>query len=171
MLEANYSTSLTGPLATFYTATCRRRAPNTLSQLTGEVATAAQSASFSDVGPVNWPCSAETAAHARHGGRRRGGRPSRPPQHDDGRRYPDSLARTQECACRLPATRAGRRVTAWAQGFGCVLTSTAMSASAASRVDMSAGGGAAGVECLAHSQRLVGFTLGTTSAGFGLTDL
>jgi hypothetical protein len=47
VLEQNYSTSLSGTQANFYSQLLQSSAPNTLSQLTGEVATAAQKASFS----------------------------------------------------------------------------------------------------------------------------
>ncbi len=50
VLEAHYSTSLTGPLATFYGNLLVSSSPTTLSQLTGEVSTAAQSASFAVFG-------------------------------------------------------------------------------------------------------------------------
>ena len=50
VLEQNYSTSLTGSQANFYSQLLQSSAPNTLSQLTGEVATAAQNASFAVFG-------------------------------------------------------------------------------------------------------------------------
>ena len=46
VLEANYSTSLTGALATFYGDLLVSTSPNTLAQLTGEVTTAPQNAAF-----------------------------------------------------------------------------------------------------------------------------
>jgi outer membrane autotransporter protein len=63
------------------------------------------------------------------------------------------------------------RYTAWAQGFGSSYSIDRNVSIGNSRVDMNAGGGATGIEGWLNPNALVGFTMGTASAGYSLTDL
>src|SRR6185312_8869280 len=66
---------------------------------------------------------------------------------------------------------APRRVTAWAQGFGGAGSIDGNPGTGASRVDLNSAGGALGVDMQVTPNLIAGVTMGTTSAGFGLTDI
>ncbi|MGZ5912132.1 MAG: autotransporter outer membrane beta-barrel domain-containing protein, partial [Reyranella sp.] len=169
VLEGNYSTNLTGSLASFYTSLLQATAPNTLSQLTGEVATAAQSASFTMLGQFLGTIFGQTGSTRALGG---GALQAQRPTVTAGGGTRIVLGEAEPCladACDTPATRL--RYTAWAQGFGSSYSIDRNLSIGNSRVDMNAGGGATGIEGWLNPNALVGFTMGTASAGYSLTDL
>ena len=87
VLEANYSTSLTGALATFYGNLLVSTSPNTLAQLTGEVTTAPQNAAFGVFGQFLGTVFGQTAT-SRANGQAMADGGSRPcPQRHDRRRH------------------------------------------------------------------------------------
>ncbi|HMJ98083.1 MAG TPA: autotransporter outer membrane beta-barrel domain-containing protein, partial [Reyranella sp.] len=177
VLEANYSTNLTGSLASFYTQLLQATAPNTLSQLTGEVATAAQSASFTMLGQFLGTIFGQTGSTRALGGAAALGGASQQAQRPTsttggGTRIAQGDA-AEPClgdACDAPPP-APPRYTAWAQGFGSSYSIDRNVSIGNSRVDMNAGGGATGIEGWLNPNALVGFTMGTASAGYSLTDL
>ena len=174
-LEANYSTSLTGSLASFYTSLLQATAPNTLSQLTGEVATASQNASFTMLGQFLGTIFGQTGSTRALGGAAAlGGSPQQAqrPTTTTGGGTRIALANAEPCladACDTPATPP--RYAAWAQGFGSSYSIDRNVSIGNSRVDMNAGGGATGIEAWLNPNALVGVTMGTASAGYSLTDL
>ncbi|HEY4166690.1 MAG TPA: autotransporter domain-containing protein [Reyranella sp.] len=157
-LEANYSTSLTGALATFYGNLMVSTSPNTLAQLTGEVTTAPQSAAFGVFGQFLGTVFGQTATSransqaAASGGTRR------------------TLALAEACGGDYCDTTP-RRVTAWAQGFGGAGSIDGNGTIGSSRVDLNSAGGALGVDMQVAPNLIAGVTMGTGSAGFGLTDI
>ena len=177
VLEANYSTSLTGSLASFYMSLLQATAPNTLSQLTGEVATASQSASFTMLGQFLGTIFGQTGSTRALGGAAALGGASQQAQRPTsttggGTRIAQGDA-AEPClgdACDAPPP-APPRYTAWAQGFGSSYSIDRNVSIGNSRVDMNAGGGATGIEGWLNPNALVGFTMGTASAGYSLTDL
>jgi uncharacterized protein with beta-barrel porin domain len=175
VLEASYSTNLTGPLASFYTSLLQATAPNTLSQLTGEVATAAQSASFTMMGQFLGTIFGQTGSTRALGGAAAlagASQQARRPASTTGGGTRIALSDAEPCladACDTAATPP--RYTAWAQGFGSSYSIDRNVSIGNSRVDMNAGGGATGIEAWLNPNALVGFTLGTASAGYSLTDL
>ncbi|MDI1286335.1 MAG: autotransporter domain-containing protein [Reyranella sp.] len=183
VLEQNYSTSLTGTQANFYSQLLQSSAPNTLSQLTGEVATAAQNASFSVFGQffstildqTSTARSTTGTAQAPGGGQQAGGQQTaslRSTTPGGGTRMAMISAEpcpADVCDARTPA--AAPRVSAWMQGFGGAGSVDRSASVGSSRVDMTAGGGATGVDVRLDPKTLIGFTMGTTTAGYSLTDL
>jgi uncharacterized protein with beta-barrel porin domain len=176
VLEANYSTSLTGSLASFYMSLLQATAPNTLSQLTGEVATASQSASFTMLGQFLGTIFGQTGSTRALGGAAALGGASQQAQRPTsttggGTRIAlgDAAEPCLGDACDAPP--APPRYTAWAQGFGSSYSIDRNVSIGNSRVDMNAGGGATGIEGWLNPNALVGFTMGTASAGYSLTDL
>ncbi len=170
VLEANYSTSVTGPLATFYSNLLASSSPNTLAQLTGEVATAPQSTAFGVFGQFLGTVFGQTAT-ARANGQADGGQPTslaRSTTTGGGTRT--AFAFTQDCASDF-CDSSVRRVTAWAQGFGGAGSIDGNASTGSSRVDLSAAGGALGVDMQVTPNWLAGVTMGTTSAAFGLSDI
>ena len=101
VLEANYSTNLTGTLASFYGNLLASSAPNTLSQLTGEVATAPQTASFAVFSQFFGTIFGQTASSRALGGAAAGLGDSR-----------QTALRTTTPGARRTATRRGRRASA-----------------------------------------------------------
>ena len=168
-LEANYSTSLTGSLASFYTQLLQATAPNTLSQLTGEVATASQNASFLMLGQFLGTIFGQTGSTRALGG---ASQQAQRPTSTTGGGTRIALGDAEPCladACDTLTTPP--RYTAWAQGFGSSYSIDRNVSIGNSRVDMNAGGGATGIEGWLNPNALVGFTMGTASAGYSLTDL
>ncbi|MFZ5782775.1 MAG: autotransporter domain-containing protein [Pseudomonadota bacterium] len=162
VLEANYSPNLTGLLAQFYMTLLQATASNTLSQLSGEAATAPQTASFTVFGQFLDTIFGQTGR-----GRTLGG----PPQ--QARSAQLSLAAAGTCSddtCQEGDPQA-RRYTAWAQGFGGSGSIDGSAAAGSSRIDLNSGGGALGMDLSLGPDALVGFTMGTTAAGYSLTDL
>ncbi|TAJ34961.1 MAG: autotransporter domain-containing protein, partial [Reyranella sp.] len=162
-LEAQYSTSLTGTAAAFYTQLLQSTAPNTLSQLTGEVASTGQNASFGAFnqlfgtvfGQINTSRTAGTSLAQSNGGQRR------------------SLELAEACsgdACQ-DGTTPGRRMNYWAQGFGAAGNYDANATTGSAQVNVTSGGGATGIDIYVTPNLLVGAMLGTTSAGFALNSL
>jgi uncharacterized protein with beta-barrel porin domain len=170
VLEANYSTSLTGSLASFYMSLLQATAPNTLSQLTGEVATASQGASFTMLGQFLGTIFGQTGSTRALGGASQ--QAQRPTSTTGGGTRIALGDAAEPClgdACDAPP--APPRYTAWAQGFGSSYSIDRNVSIGNSRVDMNAGGGATGIEGWLNPNALVGFTMGTASAGYSLTDL
>ncbi len=160
VLEANYSPSLTGPLGAFYMDLLLSTAPNTLSQLTGEVATAPQSASFTVFGQF-----LDTIFQQTGRSRAPGGSAATGSAH---------LAVAAAAPCNGDACQGesfAPRYNAWAQGFGGSGSIDGSASAGSSRIDMNAGGAALGMDLAVAPGALLGFTLGTTSAGYNLTDL
>src|SRR5262249_20409291 len=121
VLEANYSTSLTGGLASFYSALLQSTAPNTLSQLTGEVATAPQNVSFAVFGQFLSTVFGQTASVRALGGAAASLDDPRAVQHTmttaGGTRV--SLGGDETCSNEVcDAHPSTPRYTAWGQGFG-----------------------------------------------------
>lgn len=172
VLEANYSTSLTGALATFYSNLLVSTAPNTLAQLTGEVATAPQNASFGVfsqfLGTVFGQTATSRAAGQAAAGNNRPTALARSTTTGGGMRT--AFAFAEDCASDFCDT-AARRVTAWAQGFGGAGSIDGNATSGASRVDLNAAGGALGVDMQLTPNLIAGVTMGTTTSGFGLSDI
>jgi uncharacterized protein with beta-barrel porin domain len=180
-LEANYSTSLTGSLASAYISLLQSTAPNTLSQLTGEVATASQNASFTMMGQFLGTIFGQTGSTRALGGAAALGGASQQAQRPTGTSGTGTTGggtrialgdAAEPClgdACDAPP--APPRYTAWAQGFGSSYSIDRNLSIGNSRVDMNAGGGATGIEGWLNPNALVGFTMGTASAGYSLTDL
>ncbi len=158
VLEANYSTSLTGALATFYGNLLVSTSPNTLAQLTGEVTTAPQNAAFGVFGQFLGTVFGQTATSRANGQAAAGNGTRR------------TLALAEACSGDYCDTTS-RRVTAWAQGFGGAGSIDGNAGTGASRVDLSSAGGALGVDMQVAPGLTAGVTMGTTSAGFGLTDI
>ena len=171
MLEANYSTSLTGALATFYGNLLVSTSPNTLAQLTGEVTTAPQNAAFGVFGQFLGTVFGQTATSRANGqAMADGGSPSVARNATTGGGTRRTLALAEECSGDYCDTTP-RRVTAWAQGFGGVGSIDGNAGTGASRVDLNSAGGALGVDMQVTPNLIAGVTMGTTSAGFGLTDI
>ena len=176
VLEQNYSTSLTGTQANFYSQLLQSSAPNTLSQLTGEVATAAQNASFAVFSQFFSTILDQTSTVRSTAGTAQasGGSQTaslRATTAGGGTRM--AMISAEPCladACDArPAT--APKVSAWMQGFGGAGSIDRSASVGSSRVDMTAGGGATGVDVRLDPKTLIGFTMGTTAAGYSLTDL
>lgn len=171
VLEANYSTSLTGALATFYSNLLLSTSPNTLAQLTGEVATAPQNASFGVFSQFLGTVFGQTATSRANSQAAVGGQPTalaRSTTTGGGTRT--AFAFAEDCSSDF-CDSAARRVTAWAQGFGGVGSIDGNASTGASRMDLNAAGGALGVDMQLTPNWLAGVTMGTTTAGFGLSDI
>jgi len=158
VLEANYSTSLTGALATFYGNLLVSTSPNTLAQLTGEVTTAPQNAALGVFGQFLGTVFGQTATSRANGQAMAGNGTRR------------TLALAEACSGDY-CESTPRRVTAWAQGFGGAGSIDGNPGTGASRVDLNSAGGALGVDMQVTPNLIAGVTMGTTSAGFGLTDI
>ena len=164
VLEANYSTNLTGTLASFYGNLLASSAPNTLSQLTGEVATAPQTASFAVFSQFFGTIFGQTASSRALGGAAAGLGDSRQTAlrtttPGGGTRV--SLDGNETCSSEVCDTRrAPHRYTAWAQGFGGAGSVDGSGSVGSSRLDMNSGGGATGIDVRLDPDTLVGFTLG-----------
>jgi uncharacterized protein with beta-barrel porin domain len=173
MLEGNYATSLTGPLAAFYTQLLQSTAPNTLSQLTGEVATTSQNASFTMFGQFLGTIFGQTGSARALGGAAALPAASQTAQRTAGGGTSVAVGSAAEpCASdACDVSTAPPRYRAWAQGFGSSYSIDRNLSVGNSRVDMNAGGGATGIDLWLGPNALVGFTMGTTSAGYSLTDL
>jgi len=167
VLEANYSPFLTGQLANFYLQLLQSTAPNTLSQLTGEVTTAPQNASFTVFGQFLGTIFGQTGSARALGG---AAQTSQATADARGARVALADACVGE-SCDSDGQPAARRYTAWAQGFGGSGSIDGNTTVGSSRVDMSTGGGALGMDIHLDRNALIGFTLGTTSAGYTLTDI
>lgn|GEM_PF-6733931 len=161
-LEAQYSTSLTGTASAFYSQLLQSTAPNTLAQLSGEIASAGQNASFgvfsqlfgTVFGQINTSRTAGTGQA----------------QAANGQRLSAQLA--EACvgdACQ--DTSSGRRMNYWAQGFGAAGTYDANASVGSTAVSVTSGGGATGIDIYVTPGFLLGAMLGTTSAGFTMADL
>lgn len=171
VLEANYSTSLTGALATFYSNLLVSTSPNTLAQLTGEVTTAPQSAAFGVFGQFLGTVFGQTATSRANGQAMADGRsPALARNATTGGGTRRALALAEECSGDYCDT-SPRRVTAWAQGFGGAGSIDGNSGTGASRLDLNSAGGALGVDMQVAPNLIAGVTMGTTSAAFGLTDI
>jgi uncharacterized protein with beta-barrel porin domain len=175
VLEGNYSTSLSGPLAAFYSQLLLSTAPNTLSQLTGEVATASQNASFTMFGQFLSTIFGQTGS-----ARALGGAAALPASQQTAQRPTTAAGGTRVAVGDAGEPCAGDacdgssvppRYRAWAQGFGSSYSIDGNASIGNSRVDMNSGGGATGIDLWLNPNALVGFTMGTTSAGYSLTDL
>jgi outer membrane autotransporter protein len=160
VLEANYSPFLTGQLGAFYMALLQSTAPNTLSQLTGEVATAPQNAAFGVFGQYISTIFGQTGSARSFGGA---------PQSAQRVALPAAEACVGEScdASGQPAIR----YNAWAQGFGGSGSIDGNTTNGSSRIDMNAGGGATGMDVRLDNNAMVGFALGMGSAGYTLTDI
>jgi uncharacterized protein with beta-barrel porin domain len=161
-LEAQYSTSLTGTAAAFYSQLLQSTAPNTLAQLSGEIASAGQNASFGAFsqlfgtvfGQINTSRTAGTGQA----------------QAANGQRLSAQVAE----ACIGDACQdgpSGRRVNYWAQGFGAAGSYDANASVGSTAVSVTSGGGATGIDVYVTPGLLLGAMLGTTSAGFTMADL
>jgi outer membrane autotransporter protein len=171
VLEANYSTSLSGALATFYGNLLVSTSPNTLAQLTGEVTTAPQNAASGVFGQFLGTVFGQTATSRANGQAMADGRsPSLARNATTGGGTRRTLALAEECSGDYCDTTP-RRVTAWAQGFGGAGSIDGNPGTGASRVDFNSAGGALGVDMQVTPNLIAGVTMGTTSAGFGLTDI
>jgi outer membrane autotransporter protein len=171
VLEANYSTSLTGALATFYGNLLVSTSPNTLAQLTGEVTTAPQNAAFGVFGQFLGTVFGQTATSRANGqAMAEGGSSSLARNATTGGGTRTTFALAEECSGDYCDT-APRRVTAWAQGFGGVGSIDGNAGTGASRVDLNTAGGALGVDMQVTPNLIAGVTMGTTSAAFGLSDI
>jgi outer membrane autotransporter protein len=171
MLEANYSTSLTGDLATFYGNLLVSTSPNTLAQLTGEVTTAPQTASFGVFSQFLGTVFGQTATSRANGQATADGRsPSLARNATTGGGARRTLAFADECSGDYCDTTP-RRVTAWAQGFGGAGSIDGNPGTGASRADFNSAGGALGIDMQVAPDLIAGVTMGTTSAAFGLTDI
>jgi outer membrane autotransporter protein len=171
VLEANYSTSLTGALATFYGNLLVSTSPNTLAQLTGEVTTAPQNAAFGVFGQFLGTVFGQTATSRANGqAMAEGGSSSLARNATTGGGTRTTFALAEECSGDYCDT-APRRVTAWAQGFGGVGSIDGNAGTGASRVDLNSAGGALGVDMQVTPNLIAGVTMGTTSAAFGLSDI
>jgi outer membrane autotransporter protein len=174
VLEANYSTGLTGTLASFYSQLLVSTTPNILSQLTGEIATAAPSASFAVFGQFLGTIFSQTSS-TRTGGQAasNGGSQTalrRTTTTGGGTRL--ALAATEECASdTCDSAAAARRFTYWAQGFGGAASIDGNGNVGSARVDINTGGGATGIDLQVTPSLLLGVTMGTASAGFSVGDL
>ena len=162
ILEANYSPFLTGQLATFYMALLQSTAPNTLQQLTGEVATAPQTAAFGVFGQYLSTIFGQTSSARAFGGA---------PQSAAAQRVAVPSAETCSGEACDTAASAPIRYTAWSQGFGGSGSIDGNTTTGASRIDMTAGGGATGMDMRLANNALVGVALGMGSSGYNLTDL
>src|SRR6185437_4443287 len=129
VLEANYSTSLTGALATFYGNLLVSTSPNTLAQLTGEVTTAPQNAALGVFGQFLGTVFGQTATSRANGQAMAGNGTRR------------TLALAEACSGDY-CESTPRRVTAWAQGFGGAGSIDGNPGTGASRVDLNSAGGA-----------------------------
>lgn len=170
-LEASYSTNLTGALAGFYGQLLLSTATNTLSQLTGEIATAPQNASFMMFGQFLGTLFGQAGSARPLGGGSGGGATTGT---GAGTRVALAAASDNALPCTVEAcdtTPATPRYTAWAQGFGTAASIDRSANIGNSRLDLSGGGGAAGIDMWLGSNALVGVTLGTASSGYSLTDL
>ena len=172
MLEANYSTSLTGALATFYGNLLLSTSPNTLAQLTGEVSTAPQNASFGVFGQFLGTVFGQTATSRADGQAvADGGSHVACAQRHDRRRHAQGagLHRGMQLSDYCDTTRGGsppgRRASAASAA------STATPAPAPPGSISTRRGGALGVDMQVTPNLIAGVTMGTTSAGFGLTDI
>lgn len=165
VLEANYSPSLTGTLGNFYMQLLQSTAPNTLSQLTGEVATAPQNASFTVFGQFLGTIFGQTGSARALGGSSQTAQRAA----QGGTRV--SLGEAEACPSETCDGPAPRRYTAWAQGFGGAGSIDGSTTIGSSRVDMNTGGGAMGIDAWLDGNALVGLTVGTTAAGYSLTDI
>ena len=159
-LEAGYSPNLTGIAATAYGKLLASTSPSAIAQLAGEVATAASTGSFSAFGQFFAVTSSQSdTARNSTSGNPGGNRVALAFASDADACIADS------CDTPLPF---GRRVTAWAQGFGSGGSVDGNAATGSARVDMSAGGGAVGIDVQLTSRSLLGLSLGTTSSGYSL---
>jgi outer membrane autotransporter protein len=170
-LEANYSTTLTGSLAGFYGTLLQSSSPATLSQLTGEVATAPQSAAFGVFGQFLSTVLGQ-AATSRAAGQAAavGGQPMALVRSTTGGGTRIAFALAEDFSSDY-CDSTPRRVTAWAQGFGGAGSIDGDGAIGSSRVDLNAAGGALGVDMQITPNWLAGVTMGTTTSGFGLSDI
>lgn len=158
VLEAGYSTSLTGTAATTYGLLLASTAPNTLAQLVGEVSTTAQTASFAMFGQFLGLAFGQT------GSARSGGQTSE----NGGKRQ--SMEVADACLgddCEAKA-RTGMRWSTWVQGFGGQSTSKGDATTGSSAVNMATSGGAAGIDVQLSPEWLVGLSAGATSASYTL---
>ncbi|MBS0548343.1 MAG: autotransporter domain-containing protein [Proteobacteria bacterium] len=176
ILEANYSPNLTGALATFYGNLLGSTSPTALSQLAGEVSTAAPTASFAAFGQYlnavfsqtstarNTPRNAAQASGSHQTAARRTTTAA------GGTRL--SLPEQDACDIDICDTAAafGLDWTYWAQGFGSAGRVDANPTLGTARVNMTTGGGATGIDVHLNPNFLVGLTLGTASSGYVLAD-
>ena len=159
VLEAGYSTSLTGAAATAYGLLLASTAPNTLAQLVGEVSTTAQTASFAMFGQFLGSAFGQTGS-ARSGG----GQSSE----NGGKRQ--SLEVADACLSEACDAKAGtgRRWSTWVQGFGGQSTNKGDATTGSSAISMATSGGAAGVDVQLSPEWLIGVSGGATSASYTL---
>lgn len=164
-LEAGYSTGLTGAAAAGYAALLASTAPNTLQQLSGEVATAGTTGSLAAFGQYFATVFGQISSGQGSGVAGTAG----------GNRVAMLFGGEPADACGVDtcdtAPAFGRRVTAWAQGFGSGGSVDGNAATGSSRVDMSAGGGATGIDVQLTPALMLGVTLGTTSSGYSVNSL
>lgn len=161
-LEASYSTNLTGTAAAFYSQLLQSSATNTLSQLTGEIATTGQNASFGVFNQFFGTIFGQLGA-----GRSSGSAQSA----DAGKRISVEMAEACTGDICQAAPASSRRMTYWAQGFGASGSYDSNANVGSSRIDVTSGGGATGIDGYVTPDLRLGVTLGTTGAGYALTDL
>jgi outer membrane autotransporter protein len=161
-LEAGYSPNLTGIAATAYGKLLASTSPAAIAQLSGEIATAASTGSFAAFGRFFAVTSSQTDT-ARTGPSANSGGGNRVALAFGGAAAHACLA--DACDTPLPF---GRRVTAWTQGFGAGGSVDGNAATGSARVDMSAGGGAVGIDVQLTRRSLLGLSLGMTSSGYSL---
>lgn len=176
VLEANYSTSLTGQLATFYGNLLASSSPTTLSQLTGEVSTAAQNASFAVFGQYLNAVFNQTDAsrNLSPGSAQAAGGRQTAALHTTTAGGGTRIGLPESDACGADFCDAGAGTghawTYWAQGFGAVSRFDANPTFGSSQVDMTSGGGATGVDVQLDRNYLVGLTLGAATSSFTLAN-
>jgi outer membrane autotransporter protein len=152
-LEAGYSTNLTGPAVTAYSKLFGATASNTFQQLAGEGAATGINVSFATFSQYFATVFAQMSVGGRGDGKVAllfGGQAS------------DTCA-VDGCDAPLPF---GGRVTTWAQSFGAGGSVDGDAATGSSRLDISAGGAAFGIDVQLTREARAGVTVGTTSSGY-----
>ncbi len=162
-LEAQYSTSLTGNAANFYAQLLQSTAPDTLSQLAGEVASAGQNASFGAFNQLFGTIFGQIAVS-------RGARTATVAG-ASGQRASVEVADACSGAPCQPAAAGTSRLTYWAQGFGGSGSVDGNATTGSARVEVTSGGGAMGIDGRIAPGTILGLTLGTTSAGYMLPSV
>ncbi|UYN94288.1 MAG: autotransporter domain-containing protein [Enhydrobacter sp.] len=164
LLEQNYSPDLTGVLATFYAQLLQSTAPNTLAQLTGEVATAPQTTSFATFGQFMSTILSQT------GSSRIAGSSSSISLAMAGT---GSRVLLKDLACASDTCDSAGQIgyTAWMQGFGGAGSIDRSASIGSSRIDFTTAGGAIGMDARVAPDLALGLALGTGSSIYSLTDL
>ena len=168
VLEQAYSPTLTGAQGAAFAQLLASTAPDTLKQLTGEVATTTQTAAFAFFSQFLGLGSNQTGS-VRPGGQATNGSGTRVVQTaGNGTRVTFDAA--DACfgaeACQTRAER--RRYSMWVQGFGGQSYIAADSGVGSAPVTLTTKGGATGVDVQLSPEWLVGFTVGGASASLVL---